>query len=126
MEEMVLTPEQVAQILQIHPFTVLKFIKKGKLKASKLGRMYRIRRSDVDVFLDEQAKESEEAMQRRLQQKAGAVKAPAEAAPKKTQPKKEKSEINTVEREVIKYYPPSDKADDADVDHYIIEIKQKT
>lgn len=50
-----MTPEQVSQILQIHPFTVLKFIKQGKLKASKLGRVYRIRKSDVDKFLDEQA-----------------------------------------------------------------------
>lgn len=54
MEE-ILTPEQVAQILQVHPFTVLKFIKQEKLKASKLGRVYRIRKSDVDAFLDEQA-----------------------------------------------------------------------
>ncbi len=52
MEEVILTPDQVSQILQVHPFTVLKFIKQGKLKASKLGRVYRIRRSDVDVFLD--------------------------------------------------------------------------
>ncbi|MCC7197304.1 helix-turn-helix domain-containing protein [Candidatus Peregrinibacteria bacterium] len=53
MEETILTVEQVAQILQVHPFTVLKFIKKDKLKAAKLGRVYRIRRSDVDKFLDE-------------------------------------------------------------------------
>ena len=50
----ILTAEQVAKILQVHPFTVLKFIKQGKLKASKLGRVYRIRRSDVDEFLDNQ------------------------------------------------------------------------
>jgi len=53
MEETILTVEQVAQILQVHPFTVLKFIKKGKLKAAKLGRVYRIRRTDVDKFLDD-------------------------------------------------------------------------
>ncbi len=54
MEEKILTPEQVAQVLQVHPFTVLKFIKQGKLRASKLGRVYRIRESDVAHFLDEQ------------------------------------------------------------------------
>jgi excisionase family DNA binding protein len=54
MEETILTVEQVAQILQVHPFTVLKFIKQGKLKAAKLGRVYRIRRSEVDRFLDAQ------------------------------------------------------------------------
>lgn len=54
MEENILTADQVAQKLQVHPFTVLKFIKQGKLKASKLGRVYRIRESDVTRFLDEQ------------------------------------------------------------------------
>lgn len=54
MDEKILTPDQVAQILQVHPFTVLKFIKQGKLRASKLGRVYRIRQSDVEKFLDEQ------------------------------------------------------------------------
>lgn len=54
MEEKILTPEQVALTLQVHPFTVLKFIKQGKLRASKLGRVYRIRESDVELFLDEQ------------------------------------------------------------------------
>ncbi|MFA5828972.1 MAG: helix-turn-helix domain-containing protein [Candidatus Gracilibacteria bacterium] len=58
MEENILTPDQVAQKLQMHPFTVLKFIKQGKLKASKLGRVYRIRESDVSRFLDEQAETS--------------------------------------------------------------------
>ncbi len=54
MDEKILTPDQVAQILQVHPFTVLKFIKQGKLRASRLGRVYRIRQSDVMKFLDEQ------------------------------------------------------------------------
>ena len=60
MEEKILTPDQVAQKLQVHPFTVLKFIKQGKLKASKLGRVYRIRGSDVDQFLDDQLTRQEE------------------------------------------------------------------
>ena len=47
-----MTPDQVAQILQVHPFTVLKFIKQGKLKASKLGRVYRIREGDLENFLE--------------------------------------------------------------------------
>lgn len=53
MDEKILTPDQVAQILQVHPFTVLKFIKQGKLRASKLGRVYRIRQSDVEKLLDD-------------------------------------------------------------------------
>jgi len=54
MRERILTSEQVARILQVHPFTVLKYIKQGKLKGSKLGRMYRIRESDVESFLNKQ------------------------------------------------------------------------
>lgn len=64
MEEKILTPDQVAEKLQVHPFTVLKFIKQGKLKASKLGRVYRIRGSDVDQFLDNQLTRQEEKANR--------------------------------------------------------------
>ncbi len=61
MHDRILTSEQVAEILQVHPFTVLKYIKQGKLKGSKLGRMYRIRESDVEQFLNKQASASEKA-----------------------------------------------------------------
>ena len=53
MIEKFLTTEQVANILQVHPFTVLKFLKKGKLRGVKLGRVYRIKESDVQEFLEE-------------------------------------------------------------------------
>lgn len=52
MIENFLTTEQVAKILQVHPFTILKFIKQGKLRGVKLGRVYRIKESDVQAFLD--------------------------------------------------------------------------
>lgn len=51
MEEKFFTTEQVANILQVHPFTILKFIKQGKLKGIKLGRMYRIQESAINQFL---------------------------------------------------------------------------
>lgn len=51
MIEKYLTTEQVSNILQIHPFTVLKFIREGRLKGIKLGRVYRIKESDVHEFL---------------------------------------------------------------------------
>ncbi len=55
-----LTTEQVAELLQVHPFTVLKYIKTGKLKAIKLGRVWRIRESDVERFLEERSMASKE------------------------------------------------------------------
>lgn len=53
MDEKFFTTEQVANILQVHPFTILKFIKEGKLKGIKLGRVYRIKESDIKNFLEE-------------------------------------------------------------------------
>mgnify|MGYP001606354727 CR=1 FL=1 len=53
MIENFLTTEQVANILQVHPFTILKFIKQGKLRGIKLGRVYRIQESEVQRFLEE-------------------------------------------------------------------------
>ncbi|MBU1445769.1 helix-turn-helix domain-containing protein [Patescibacteria group bacterium] len=55
MRSRLLTTEQVSQILQIHPFTVLKYIKSGKLKAIKLGRVWRISENDVDEFLEDRS-----------------------------------------------------------------------
>lgn len=52
MEEKYFTTEQVAHILQVHPFTILKFIREDKLPGIKLGRMYRIKGSDVEQFLE--------------------------------------------------------------------------
>lgn len=53
MKEKFFTTEQVANILQVHPFTILKFIKQGKLKGIKLGRVYRIKESDINMFLED-------------------------------------------------------------------------
>lgn len=49
--EKYLTSEQVATLLQVHPFTVLKYLKSGTLEGVKIGRVYRIRESDVEKFL---------------------------------------------------------------------------
>jgi excisionase family DNA binding protein len=49
-----LTPEEVADALQLHHLTVLKFIKAKQLKSVKLGRLYRIREEDLEEFLKQQ------------------------------------------------------------------------
>lgn len=49
--EKYLTSEQVADLLQVHPFTILKYLKTGVLEGVKIGRMYRIKESDVEKFL---------------------------------------------------------------------------
>lgn len=59
--EKYLTSEQVAQILQVHPFTVLKYLKNGTLKGVKIGRVYRIKESNVEEFLGERVVKTEQS-----------------------------------------------------------------
>ncbi len=47
-----LTPEQVSEILQIHVLTVYSYIRQGKLGAVRLGRSYRISPEDLDRLLE--------------------------------------------------------------------------
>ena len=47
-----LTPEQVAQILQVHVLTVYTYIRRGKLDAIRLGRNYRITPKDLARFIE--------------------------------------------------------------------------
>jgi excisionase family DNA binding protein len=47
-----LTPEQVAEILQIHILTVYNYIRQGKLSAIRLGRSYRVTQLDLDRLIE--------------------------------------------------------------------------
>jgi excisionase family DNA binding protein len=93
MTDKLLTTEQVSGILQVHPFTVLKYIKQGKLKGIKLGRVWRIRESDVDKFIEERS-----------------------AADYKKEPQKAKEEAEPVKKEESK-----EPDENEEMDHYIIE-----
>ena len=48
----VYTTQQAAEILQINIQTLRKWIREGKLPASKLGSDYRITGEDIKSFLD--------------------------------------------------------------------------
>lgn len=47
----VMTPEQVAQYLQIDRGAVYRLIRDRELAATRIGRTYRIPRDDVETFL---------------------------------------------------------------------------
>ena len=96
-----LTTEQVAELLQVHPFTVLKYIKTGKLKAIKLGRVWRIRESNVERFLEERSMASKEPKEENS----------TTSETIETPETKETKEIN-----IDKTLLPNDKSD-----HYILE-----
>lgn len=44
------TVEQAAQQLNLHPKTVLRYIRDGRLTATRMGKSYRILRAEVDAF----------------------------------------------------------------------------
>jgi excisionase family DNA binding protein len=46
----VLTVGEVAGYLRVHPITVQRWCRTGDLPAAKIGRAYRIRKSDLDAW----------------------------------------------------------------------------
>ncbi len=49
----VMTPEQAAAYLQINRETLYRYIRGGRIAASKIGRSWRLRKADLDRFLEE-------------------------------------------------------------------------
>jgi len=50
MSEEVYTVEQFAERLKLHPKTILRFIKDGRLRAVKVGKSYRILRTELEAM----------------------------------------------------------------------------
>ena len=50
MSEMFHTVERAAERLAVHPRTVLRFIRDGRLRATRIGKAWRILGSDLDAF----------------------------------------------------------------------------
>ena len=46
------TPEEVAEYLRVRPLAVYRWLREGRLHGLKVGRLWRIRQSDLDAFLD--------------------------------------------------------------------------
>lgn len=47
----ILTPQEAAEYLQVDTETIYRYIRQGKLVASKLGRKYRIPKRSLNLFL---------------------------------------------------------------------------
>ena len=50
MSEPLFTVEQVAISLSLHVRTIRNYVRAGRLKATRIGKQYRIARSDLDAF----------------------------------------------------------------------------
>lgn len=55
-----LTVQEVADELRVSDMTVYRIIKRGELTAVRVGNSYRIRRADLDEYLDAGLVQSEE------------------------------------------------------------------
>ncbi|MFN2525561.1 MAG: helix-turn-helix domain-containing protein [Actinomycetota bacterium] len=53
--EPLLTVGEVANVMRVSNMTVYRLIKSGQLAAIRVGKNYRIRRSDVDRYLSDRA-----------------------------------------------------------------------
>jgi len=51
-EEKYYTIEEVAEMLKVVYLTVYRWIQDGKLKAYKAGKQYRIKKADLDKFIE--------------------------------------------------------------------------
>jgi excisionase family DNA binding protein len=49
--EKLYTPEGAAEVLMVNPETVRLWLRTGKLKGVKVGRLWRVRESDLEAFL---------------------------------------------------------------------------
>jgi len=58
MNDTLLTIKEASEVLNVHWQTVRNYIKKGKLKSYKVGRTVRIKRKDLDNFIDPKAKDT--------------------------------------------------------------------
>jgi len=47
----VLTLQEIAERLKLHPNTLRRYIKEGKLAAMKFGRVWRIEEKDLEEFM---------------------------------------------------------------------------
>jgi len=54
-DEPLLTVGEVAQIVRVSNMTVYRLIKAGQLGAIRVGKNYRIRRRDLDRYLNDRA-----------------------------------------------------------------------
>ncbi|KUO52892.1 MAG: DNA-binding protein [Desulfitibacter sp. BRH_c19] len=52
MEKDIMTITQVAKYLQISEVTTYKLVNEGKMKAFKIGRHWRVKRDDLDEYIE--------------------------------------------------------------------------
>ena len=52
-----LTPNEIAQILKLHPFTITRLAREGKLPAFKVGGVWRFRRDQLERWIKQRTQQ---------------------------------------------------------------------
>ncbi|WP_312445330.1 helix-turn-helix domain-containing protein [Lacrimispora sp.] len=52
MKEKYYSVEQISEMLNIHPKTIQRYIREGKLRAGKIGKSWRVTGHDLSVFME--------------------------------------------------------------------------
>jgi len=56
MAEKLLTVQETAGYLDIHPITLYKWLKKNKIPATKLGKNWRFKKAKLEAWIDKNTK----------------------------------------------------------------------
>ena len=52
-----LTPHEISKILRIHPFTVTRLAREGKIPAFKVGGVWRVRKDQFERWIQRRTKQ---------------------------------------------------------------------
>jgi excisionase family DNA binding protein len=69
-DEQLLTPEQVADRLQLSVYTILEYLRQGKLTGVKVGKQWRVPARAVEVFLGDPMMKVLQTIERLKQEEA--------------------------------------------------------
>ena len=64
-----LTPTEISQILKLHPFTVTRLAREGKLPAFKVGGVWRMERSRFERWITKQGPKKSKQGKRQQQER---------------------------------------------------------
>jgi len=56
----VMTVKEIAEYLGVHPMTIYKYVRDGKIPAFKIGASWRIRRDSIKKWIDENEHKNQE------------------------------------------------------------------
>lgn len=57
-----LTPNEIAKILKLHPFTVTRLAREGKIPAFKVGGVWRFRKDEFEEWITARTSKNRRAM----------------------------------------------------------------